>query len=491
MSTRIRGFDWEATPLGPIDTWPQSLRTVADLMLNARQPTYIAWGPALTSLYNDAWIPIVNGKHPAGLGRRFEELWAEIWDEFRPVIQATVAGEAQHFEDRPVALADRPLGWFTFSLTPIRDESGAIAGLYCTATETTEKVRTEAERAQAEATLRESEERYRSFIAHSSEGIWLLELDPPLDTSLSEDEQIAAAYQNGRFVDCNDAMARMYGLGAAEDLIGKTLDFPLPASDPAARAYLAGIIHSGYSLIDVESVEQDADGNRKHFANSIIGVVENGLLKRLWGIQRDITEQKRAEEQRTLLINELNHRVKNTLATVQSIASQTLRTAPTSVAVREAIEGRLLALSRAHDVLTRENWAGADLHEIVEQAVAPYSGGSESRLHAHGPSVRLPPRTALALAMMLQELATNAVKYGALSNATGEIAIVWETVPASPPRLRLSWEESGGPPVAAPTRRGFGTRLIERSLAQDLGGDVNMAFAPTGLVCTVNAPLAE
>ena len=192
-----------------------------------------------------------------------------------------------------------------------------------------------------------------------------------------------------------------------------------------------------------------------------------------------------------MLINELNHRVKNTLATVQSIASQTLRNSETAADAKEAIEGRLLALSRAHDVLTRENWEGADLYEIVRQAVAPYSSRGEDRLHVNGPKVRLSPHTALSFAMILQELATNAVKYGALSNATGEIGIAWDVEHAEPfPRLHLRWEETGGPPVRAPARRGFGTRLIERSLAQDLGGDVRISFAATGVVCIVTAPLS-
>jgi two-component sensor histidine kinase len=187
----------------------------------------------------------------------------------------------------------------------------------------------------------------------------------------------------------------------------------------------------------------------------------------------------------------LNHRVKNTLATVQSIASQTLRNTPSITAARPALEERLFALSRAHDVLTRENWEGAGLIEIVWEALAPYRHERENRLHLEGPDVRLSPRMALATAMALQELATNAVKYGALSDAGGQVRIAWGvTRENGGQRLHLTWSESGGPPVKPPQRRGFGTRLIERSLAQDLSGTVEIEFAPTGVVCTVNAPLA-
>ncbi|HEX2552142.1 MAG TPA: HWE histidine kinase domain-containing protein [Microvirga sp.] len=194
-----------------------------------------------------------------------------------------------------------------------------------------------------------------------------------------------------------------------------------------------------------------------------------------------------------LLINELNHRVKNTLATVQSIASQTLRNAPSTQAARQALEERLLALSRVHDVLTRESWEGAGLAEIVAQAVAPFRQQREDRVETRGPEVWLSPRMALAIAMALQELATNAVKYGALSNDAGTIAVTWSLEEGGAGegwRLRLEWRERGGPPVSSPDRRGFGTRLIERSLAQDLGGRVEISFAPEGVVCVVDAPVA-
>jgi PAS domain S-box-containing protein len=203
----------------------------------------------------------------------------------------------------------------------------------------------------------------------------------------------------------------------------------------------------------------------------------------------DVTEQVQARERQVLLINELNHRVKNTLATVQSIASQSLRGARSLEEARQAFEARLMALSRAHDVLTRENWEGADLVEIAAQAVEPYRG-AEERVRITGPKVRLSPRAALALAMGLQELSTNAVKYGALSNETGRVAISWRIDRAAAPhRLNLRWEERDGPPVAPPGRRGFGSRLIERSLSQDLDGQARISFLAGGVICDIEAPL--
>lgn len=166
MAARIRAFDWAATPLGPIEQWPWSLKTVVDLMLATAQPVYIAWGPDNTSLYNDGYIPILDAKHPAALGLPFARAWAEIWAEFRPIVTATMAGEPQYFVDRPVPLSgrpDHPMSWFTFSWAPVRDESSAVAGFYCVATETTDRVL-------VEATLRDSEER-QAFLLKLSDAL--------------------------------------------------------------------------------------------------------------------------------------------------------------------------------------------------------------------------------------------------------------------------------------------------------------------------------
>jgi two-component sensor histidine kinase/PAS domain-containing protein len=260
---------------------------------------------------------------------------------------------------------------------------------------------------------------------------------------------------------------------------------PLPRSAfPGARAL------RGEHVQAVEFQHVRAGGSQWYRISGIpvrdpAGGVSGALLAIV-----DIDQEKRAAEHQNLLINELNHRVKNTLATVQSISAQTLRNADTTAEAREAVEMRLLALSRAHDVLTRENWEGASLIEVVAQAVEPYRTPGADRLHAAGPDVRLPPRMALALAMALQELATNAVKYGALSNDRGTVRITWSVRNgAVPPRLALRWSEREGPRVEPPQRRGFGSRLIERSLAQDLDGTVQIDFAPTGVVCLVDAPI--
>lgn len=203
-------------------------------------------------------------------------------------------------------------------------------------------------------------------------------------------------------------------------------------------------------------------------------------------------ELRRREVARRLLVDELNHRVKNTLATVQSLAAQSLRTLTDDAALtgRATFEARLLALASAHDVLTRESWASADLHDVVSEVIRPYGEAGAARFTVKGPHVRLVPRTALALSMALHELCTNAAKYGALSAAAGIVEVEWQVDGGHDGRhLHLTWQERGGPPVTQPTRRGFGSRLIERGLASELSGTTRIVFEPTGVTCAITASL--
>lgn len=206
---------------------------------------------------------------------------------------------------------------------------------------------------------------------------------------------------------------------------------------------------------------------------------------------RMATRMARAEAHRELLVNELNHRVKNTLAIVQSIAARTFCKAEAADA-RAAFEARLVALARAHNILNDESWENADLRAIVMRALEPYVAPDDPRLRIAGPDVRLAPQTALAVAMVLHELTTNAAKYGALTRPTGRVSIDWQLASGDQkPRLAVHWREAGGPPVAEPTRKGFGLTLIERGIGQELGGTAALAFAPGGLECTLEFPLAE
>jgi PAS domain S-box-containing protein len=249
--------------------------------------------------------------------------------------------------------------------------------------------------------------------------------------------------------------------------------------------------------------EGRADDNRWHMRKDGTRFWANGLMMPMRDdesglvgflkILRDRTDARRASDHKELLINELNHRVKNTLATVQGFTTQTLRTATSLPEAREAITARLIALAKAHDVLTAECWEGADLAQIVADALRVHAGDGQ-RCSWQGNPVRITPRVALALSMMLHELATNALKYGSLSNEAGTVAVSWAlSCPDDGPtdaelRLCLRWEERGGPPVTLPVRRGFGSRMIERGLAAEMNGEVRMHYEPIGVVCTLDMP---
>jgi two-component sensor histidine kinase/CheY-like chemotaxis protein len=200
-------------------------------------------------------------------------------------------------------------------------------------------------------------------------------------------------------------------------------------------------------------------------------------------------EQRRKVELRTrLLVAELSHRVKNTLMTVVSLARQTLRRSSSMPAFEQAFMGRLQALAAAHALLLRSNWDDMDLAELVREALKPFRKRDGSNVRAAGPAVLLPPRIALTLNLILHELATNAAKYGSLSVEQGQVTIEW-TVEDRGGRLALAWRESGGPPVRQERTDGFGTTLIRRSAGFEMGGDVTLDFAPTGVICRLDLPL--
>jgi len=203
----------------------------------------------------------------------------------------------------------------------------------------------------------------------------------------------------------------------------------------------------------------------------------------------DAAQRETADTLQKLILEELHHRIKNTLATVSAIASQSLRTATSVEQGRQAIESRLLALGRAHDLLLQAQWSSAGLAQIVRGATEPFAGPGEARLSIQGPDLKITSGAVIALSLTLNELCTNATKFGALSMPAGRIEIAW-TVDEKNQRLHLIWAEKGGPPVHAPTRQSFGTRLIE-TLGRQLNGTVELTYNPQGFVYALNVPLGS
>jgi len=216
-------------------------------------------------------------------------------------------------------------------------------------------------------------------------------------------------------------------------------------------------------------------------------VIDTKALLAQAGIEAE--ERESAYKLQKLILEELHHRIKNTLATVSAIAFQSLRTATSIEHGRQAIEGRFIALGRAHDLLMQVNWVNASLLSTIRSATEPYDGQGGGRFLIDGPDLGITSGAVIALAMTFNELCTNTTKYGALSMPAGRVEVAW-TVDINTQRLRLTWTEKDGPTIEAPTRRSFGTRMMG-SLGQQLNGQVQLAYPPTGFVYTLDVPLSS
>lgn len=240
--------------------------------------------------------------------------------------------------------------------------------------------------------------------------------------------------------------------------------------------------------------------NRKDGSHFWSVVFVNPIFNRKGEILRhfvsfvDLTKHIEEEEVSKMLIDELNHRVKNTLSTVQSIIRQAMRSNAAPQEIAEILKSRVTALSRSHDLLSRERWKSAGMWDIVRETLEPFRLKDEraDRIIINGANVRFPPKAAVALAIVINELATNAVKYGALSTEKGTIKIDWKIeLTPSAPQLALTWQEAGGPTVTSPQKLGFGVRVIERGLAHELNATSQVEFLPDGVVCKIRIPMPE
>lgn len=299
------------------------------------------------------------------------------------------------------------------------------------------------------------------------------------------DDIIFTADINQRITDCNEAGAAAMGL-TREQILGRSISEFVSQSDFEQTTSMLHhkIDHGGNTRHEVTVIGRD--GVRMQWENNSTLVIDSdnrplGLLS----ISRDVTARRAFDERRELLIHELNHRVKNTLALVQALAQQSFRPTANATEAPANFEGRLRTLAAAHDLLTREQWEGVTLAELVRAATSALGA---DRMSASGPAMTVTPKAAVALAMAIHELGTNAIKYGALSNSEGHVDVAWST---SGNEFILEWREHGGPPVSMPITRGFGVRMIERVLASDIGGSVKIEFLGDGLQCRVEAPLSE
>lgn len=294
------------------------------------------------------------------------------------------------------------------------------------------------------------------------------------------------------FIFANDSFLSLAGY-SREEILGQNFDFLLGRPTDLEALVQIEAAFAGDSERDFEVCFRRKNGS-KFWAAIFISPVRDkgGHVVQHFVSFVDLSNHIHEEEHLRFLLAELNHRTQNTLATVLAIAVQTLRGAADKEMV-EAFEGRILALSKVHSLLGSKHWMAVGLHEVIDRILQPFGLNDHRVAHfsIKGDEVRLEPKVALTLAMVFHELATNAAKYGALSSdAAGKIDIAWEIEPMPQgERLRLRWQESGGPPVKAPGRKGFGSRLIEGGLARDLDGEVHFAYDTAGVVCEITMPV--
>jgi PAS domain S-box-containing protein len=367
--------------------------------------------------------------------------------------------------------ATEPSDW-DWSVAPILDDAGELTHLFLSGVDVTDLKHTD-------LTARVGETVYRSVFTSMNEGV---------------------LYQGARgsILAANPAAERILGMSLDEmrTLTAHSPEWRRLREDgtPFPPEELPSIVslRTGEPQMDVVMGIRRPDGQLRWISASTEPVSDPGEASPHGAVStfHDITELKADEQRRMHMIHELNHRVKNTLATVQSIAAHTLKASPAPEAFAEAFGARILALAHIHDVLSRNDWTGAPVRELVTEQLRSLKDRTAGRIHLAGPDIRLPPKTAVALSVALGELATNAVRHGALSVDQGSVTIGWKCeISGDARRLRLVWREQGGPKVQAPARRGLGARLIERGLAHELGGSAHITFDPGGVTCEMEIPM--
>lgn len=360
----------------------------------------------------------------------------------------------------------------SLNIDPLRNAKGELIGAINCFTDITERKRSDAALENSRRLTLEQEQRLAATYEHAAIGI----------------SEVAP---DGRFLRVNEAILAITGYSREHLLASRMFTHTYPDDADADREGFRKQVNGELEFYSVEKRFIRKDGRLIWMSVRSSPVrAADGQLLYLARVVQDVTERKAAEQRQKLLIDELNHRVKNTLATVQSLVSQTARGAPTPEAFRESFEGRLIALSKAHDQLTRHHWESAGLREILSASVAPYVGAGPERIVLRGEDIVLRPRAVLTLAMAFHELTTNAAKYGALSLPGGRIEIRWQVAGGEHPLLRIDWVEQKGPVVSEPQRRGFGSKLIEGSIAAELGGSARLAFERSGVRCEITIPLA-
>jgi PAS domain S-box-containing protein len=301
----------------------------------------------------------------------------------------------------------------------------------------------------------------------------------------SSDDAIASKDLNGIITSWNKSAERIFGY-TSEEAVGRPITIVIPPDRHDEEPALLERIRRGERIEHFETVRVRKDGSRVDISLTLSPLRNTeGKIIGASKIARDITERKRSEAQIIVLAREAEHRAKNVLATVQ--ATVHLSQSDTADGLKKAIDGRIQALANVHTLFVESRWAGAELHSVVSQELLPYCQDGELRVRFDGPKLMLEPNTAQTIAVTLHELATNAAKYGALSTSTGRVQVEWSRAPDG--RIAIRWTEKDGPPVEPPTRKGFGTRVMDRMIRGQLKGEMRFDWRAEGFACEIVLPL--
>ncbi|MBH1531773.1 PAS domain-containing protein [Stenotrophomonas maltophilia] len=483
MAARIAHHDWSSTSLGAIERWQPHLRATVDLMLAHGFPMIVLWGEQLVQLYNDGYAEILADKHPAGLGQPTRECWPEVWHINGPIYRRVWQGETITYEDKLYPLARRGRledVWFTITYSPIRGEEGCINGVLVTMFETTAAHVAQAAREREEQKRRESDRRLALAFKVLPVGVCIVDADGKLQLS---NDQMRAYLPSGK-VPSTDAenLHRWRGWHADGSAIG-------PEDFAIARAMRGETVVPG---LEFQYLHDDGRARWTRVAAAPLRDAE-GEVSGVFAIAVDIDDLKRAAERQSVLLAELQHRVRNIMSTIHAIAWRTRVSVGSVDEYAERLCARLMSLARTQSLLTRGANVGVCLRGMLDEEIAAQTPAATA-YHLQGEDVLLPPKAAEVLSLAIHELATNALRHGALTHEDGRIDVCWHLqVQDGQPWLGLHWCERHAEVEGweMPRQRGLGRVLIEQRVPYELAGSGELRFAPQGLDAWIRFPLRE
>ncbi|HEL3782904.1 TPA: PAS domain-containing protein [Stenotrophomonas maltophilia] len=483
MAARIARHDWASTPLGAIERWPPHLRATVDLMLAHGFPMIVLWGEQLVQLYNDGYAEILADKHPGGLGQPTRECWPEVWHINGPLYTRVWQGETLTFEDKLYPLVRRGRLediWFTITYSPIRGEEGRINGVLVTMFETTAAHLALVAREREEQRRRESERRLELAFRMLPVGLCIVDLDGRM---LLSNDQMRAYLPSGK-VPSTDAenLHRWRGWHADGSTVG-------PEDFAIARAMRGETVVPG---LEFQYLHEDGRARWTRVAAAPLRDAD-GEVTGVFAIAVDIDDLKRAAERQSVLLAELQHRVRNIMSTIHAIAWRTRVSVSSVDEYAERLCARLMSLARTQSLLTRGANVGVCLRGMLDEEIAAQTPAAAA-YHLQGEDVLLPPKAAEVLSLAIHELATNALRHGALTHEDGRIDVCWHLqVQDGQPWLGLHWCERHAEVEGweMPRQRGLGRVLIEQRVPYELAGSGELRFAPQGLDAWIRFPLRE